>query len=124
MVTLVTGATGFVGSHLVRRLVAEGRRVRCFVRPISDTSALLRLANIELVCGDVTDVACLTEAARGADSVFHLAVDYFRSSLDDVRALITASHASRVKRVVYFSSIAAVGPAPQGGAIVDDMPCR
>src|SRR5579875_3581173 len=67
---LVTGATGFIGGHLAERLAREGHRVRCLVRPSSDTTRLRR-AGLELATGDLTDAASLRAAARGCRYVVH-----------------------------------------------------
>jgi dihydroflavonol-4-reductase len=124
MTTLVTGATGFIGGHLARRLRSEGRAVRCLVRPMSDTLPLARTGGIELAVGDLRDGASLARAARSADIVYHVAVDYGAASTDDVRNLVEACVAEGVKRLVYFSSVAAVGGRPAGEVLGDDTPCR
>ena len=67
---LVTGATGFIGGHLARRLFREGYRVRCLVRDRSDTSVLEAL-DVELVRGDLTDAGSLIRAAEGCRFVLH-----------------------------------------------------
>ena len=70
---LVTGASGMVGSHLVRRLLDEGWRVRALMRPTSDT-ALLKSWGVELAQGDLGDpAAALADAVKGAEYVFHCA---------------------------------------------------
>ncbi len=71
---LITGATGFIGSHLATRLLAEGRRVRCLVRPSSPAvaTAYLREAGADLVTGDLTDRGSFVEAMAGLRTVFHL----------------------------------------------------
>jgi len=69
---LVTGATGFVGSHLTRRLLDEGFEVRILARPTSDI-VQPRLAGAEIVCGDVTDETSVRRAVRGVDAIYHLA---------------------------------------------------
>jgi uncharacterized protein YbjT (DUF2867 family) len=72
MRALVTGATGFLGSHIAERLVARGDEVRALVRPASDT-ALLQKLGVELATGDVTDPGSLHPAMSGVDVVYHAA---------------------------------------------------
>jgi len=72
MDTLITGANGFLGSALSRRLVGDGHRVRALVRPGSDASALDG-AGAERISGDVTDPGSLARAVGGVEVVFHLA---------------------------------------------------
>ena len=72
MDSLVTGATGFVGAALVKKLLGRGETVRCLVRRSSDAS-LLKEMSVELAEGDVKDYASTLEASRGADRVYHCA---------------------------------------------------
>jgi nucleoside-diphosphate-sugar epimerase len=128
MICLVTGANGFVGSHLVEALAARGHAVRCLVRPTSDLTALEGVA-VEIVYGDVRRPEGLDDAVRGAAWVFHAAgvtkalrpADYMAANRDGVRNLLAACGraAPRPRRVVLVSSLAAVGPA-RGGAPVDE----
>jgi dihydroflavonol-4-reductase len=120
---LITGATGFVGGHLVRRLAAAGWQVRALVRATSDTRALEQ-AGAERVVGDLDSVDALARAADGADTVFHLAAltvargeaPFVRANAQGtrnvVRGVLTASR--RPRRLVYLSSYAACGPARHG----------
>jgi nucleoside-diphosphate-sugar epimerase len=124
MTTLVTGATGFIGGHLARRLAREGRVLRCLVRPMSDTSSLTRDGGIELAFGDLGDPGSLGRAMRSVDIVYHAAVDYGAGSTADVRNLLEACVAEGVKRLVYFSSVAAVGGRAAPEVLGDDTPCR
>jgi nucleoside-diphosphate-sugar epimerase len=129
---LITGATGFVGGHLAGRLAAEGWKVRALVRPTSDTRRLEELG-AELAPGGLDDPDSLAAAADGADTVFHLAAattaaseDAFRrvnaeGTRNLARALLRG--ATRPRRLVYLSSYAACGPAPDGRPRrVDDPP--
>src|SRR5437763_12563554 len=70
--TFVTGASGFIGSHLVQALVARGERVRCLVRK-SSRAEFLREAGVELIYGDLCQPKLLEEGVYGASAVFHLA---------------------------------------------------
>lgn len=112
---LVTGGTGFIGGHLVDRLVAGGRPVRCLVRR-SSTAGKLPQA-VELARGDLESPAGLTEALRGVDTVIHLAgvtkartaADYHRGNAVATANLLRA--AADVGRFVHVSSLAAAGPS-------------
>jgi len=123
--TFITGATGFVGGHLIDRLSRDGWEVRALVRPTSDTSRL-RSCGAELVEGDLSDAAALRRGSAGADVVFHLAAvttartaeGYHRPNAEGTRALAEAVRAAspRPGRVVYLSSYAACGPETDGRA--------
>jgi dihydroflavonol-4-reductase len=122
MTTLVTGATGLIGSHVARLLVARGDRVRALVRPRSPLDELDGLG-VELVEGDVLDRSSVRRALRGVERVFHVAgMTSLRASTDTLFAVnvegtrIVLEEALRagVARAVYTSSVAAIGPAPRG----------
>ena len=115
---LVTGATGFIGSHLVERLVAQGRPMRCLVRRSSTADNLPR--TIELAHGDLESGAGLTEALRGVDTVIHLAgvtkastaADYdLGNAVATANLLRDAGHLDEINRFVHVSSLAAAGPS-------------
>jgi dihydroflavonol-4-reductase len=122
---LVTGATGFIGSHLVERLVAEGRSVRCLVRR-SSTVRNLPLGAIELACGDLSSGEGVAEALRGVDVVIHLAgvtkarnvFDYRIGNAGATASLVGA--AEGVRRLVHVSSLAAAGPSPDLNPLTED----
>lgn len=124
MKTVVTGATGFIGLRLSGALASQGRELRCIVRPISDTTHLLARPNIELMGADLRDKGSLERAVRGADVVYHLAVDYSHPTIDDVRNLMEICLSAGVGRFVYLSSIAAVGLSSVQVAITEDTPCH
>jgi UDP-glucose 4-epimerase len=115
-VFLVTGATGFIGRHLVERLSSEGGAVRGLVRP---GSPQLLPSNAEPVEADLGDADGLTRAARGCDVLFHLAgkahdpsasADTFRQvNVEGTRNLLAAATRAGVRRFVFFSSTKAVG---------------
>jgi dihydroflavonol-4-reductase len=123
---LVTGATGFVGSHLVEALVARGTRVRCFARAASNRRWLP--PNVEVATGSLDDPATLVPAVEGIDVVYHLAAltsarrpaDYDDTNHRGVLRLleVMAAHAPRA-RLVFCSSLAAAGPARSGRPLTE-----
>lgn len=130
--TLVTGATGHLGSHLVRALADRGDDLRLLIRRDSDATAVLEGVEHERVTGDITDRRAVRRAVEGVDRVFHLAA---RNSLDPadadrtfaVNAAGTALVASEAlaagaARLVHVSSVAAIGPAPRGGRADETQP--
>ena len=120
---LLTGATGFVGSAVARALLARGISVRALVRVGSDRRNLAGLA-LELVEGDLRDPAGFPAALRGCRTLVHVAADYriwvpdpaemLRANVDGTRALLLAARAAGVERMVYCSSVAALGLTKDG----------
>jgi dihydroflavonol-4-reductase len=127
MPTLVTGATGFLGRHLVRLLVERPDQVRALVREGTDDRALHALG-IEVVRGDALDADAVRRAASGCDMVFHLAgvIGYEpadrdrqrRVNVDGVRIALEAAEPHA--RFVHVSSVSAVGPADGPGRPADE----
>jgi dihydroflavonol-4-reductase len=122
---LVTGATGFIGSHVVRALLARGDDVRVTVRGSSSTHSLEGL-DVERVTADVTDRAAVRRAVRGIERVFHVAGtvnlrvpadQLLRINAEGTRTVLDACLAEGVERAVHVSSVAAIGPARKGGAL-------
>lgn len=126
---LVTGATGFIGSHLVERLVALGAQVRCLVRRRSRLEALP--PGVELAYGELATAEGLQAAVRKAALVFHLAgvTKAFRAEqfyLGNARATenLVRALGQDCRRLVHVSSLAAAGPSPDGKPLSEDAPPR
>lgn len=127
-IALVTGATGFVGSAVARRLLAEGFELRLLSRRNSDRRNVDGL-DATVVVGDLTDPASLQRAVEGCDAVFHVAADYrlwapnpdelYQANVDGSWALVAAAHAAGVARIVYTSSVAVLG-IPKNGTPGDE----
>ena len=117
MKVLVTGATGFIGRHLVKALCNEGYAVRCLVRKSSKIEELEKL-NVEMSFGDLFDLSSLEKAIKGVSIIFHTAGEVYSSNPADhdevnvrgTKNLLDASINKQIDRIVYFSSIAATGP--------------
>lgn len=130
---LVTGATGFVGSHVVEVAGSQPFRLRALVRKEAD-AVRLRSQGVEVVRGSLEDPAALREAASGADTVLHLAAvtkarsftDYDRANSAGTQALIEAVLAGspQPRRMVYLSSLAAVGPSADDRPVTRHTPPR
>ena len=118
MRALVTGATGFVGAAVVRQLLLREWDVRVLVRPTSDTRNIAGL-EVEIVRGDLNDNASLEPACFDRDVLFHVAADYrlwtrnpqelYATNVQGTRNIIQAAMRADVKRIVYTSSVAALG---------------
>ncbi len=123
MRVFVTGATGFLGSHVARALAAQGAELRLLVRPTSDLRNIADL-NAERVTGDLREPASIERAVSGCEVVFHVAADYrlwvrdpeemYRSNVEGTRTLLEAARKQGVRRVVYTSSVATMGFGTNG----------
>ena len=120
--TLVTGASGFIGSHVTRVLVARGDDVRATVHRGSGAKELADLG-VATVRADVRDRASIRRAMQGVEHVFHLAgstsfllsrAQIFALNVEGTRIVLEEALRAGVERVVYTSSVAAIGPAPKG----------
>jgi dihydroflavonol-4-reductase len=119
----VTGATGFVGSHVARILAGRGAELRLLVRANSNCRNIEGLY-ADRVVGDLRDPSLLDTALSGCDALFHVAADYrlwirdpdqmYRSNVEGTRAVLEAARKNHVQRVVYTSSVATMGFTSNG----------
>lgn len=127
---LVTGATGFIGLHLVEELFRRGERVRCLVRPTSKIDSLQRL-RAEIVVAEIDDPKGVRAAIDGIDVVYHVAgiirafqcQEFYQVNEQGTAQVAAACAAqSNPPRFVLVSSIAAAGPAPRGQVRIESDP--
>jgi dihydroflavonol-4-reductase len=117
MSTLVTGAAGFLGSHLARQLVSRGEEVRILIRPSSSNRAISDLS-LEYVTGDLRDAESLDRAMKGVKRVFHVAADYrlwakhsqdiYDSNVGGTNNLLNAAKRAGVEQLIYTSTVATI----------------
>jgi 2-alkyl-3-oxoalkanoate reductase len=129
--TLVTGASGFIGSHLIKRLLRDSVPVRAFVRPNSYGLGLLKGMNTEIFHGDLFNLQALQQAVDGVETIFHVGAathgdweTHRRSTVVGTRNVMEAALKANVKRVVHFSSLAVycVIGISDGTVIGEDWP--
>jgi dihydroflavonol-4-reductase len=129
-VTLVTGGAGLLGSHVTRLLVERGDDVRVTVRPSSRLENVDGLG-VQTVTADILDRTAVRRAMRGVDRVFHLAgltnfrahpQALYRANVEGTRVVLEEALRARVERVVYTSSVAAVGPASRRSTADERQP--
>src|ERR1700680_3393250 len=131
MLAFVTGATGFVGSHVARVLAEQGADLRLLVRSSSDTRNIEGL-KADWATGDLRDPGSLEKALSGCDVVFHVAADYrlwirdpeqmYRSNVEGTRGVLEAARKNQVRRVVYTSSVATMGFRSDGDSVDENSP--
>jgi len=136
MLAFLTGATGFLGSHVARVLADQGAQLRLLVRPASDLRNLDGLngdRGVDRVVGDLRDAVSIEKALSGCDVVFHVAADYrlwvrdpdemYRSNVEGTRYLLEAARKQGVRRVVYTSSVATMGfsSGSKNGDVADEQ---
>ena len=127
MTILLTGGSGFLGSHIAEQLSTQGRAVRALVRSTSDTSFLETLQNVELFEGAVGDAKSLERAVDGATAIIHSAGLVKAKRAEDFTATNTAGtcklleaaekHGKDLRRFVLVSSLAAAGPSADGSPV-------
>jgi nucleoside-diphosphate-sugar epimerase len=133
MKALVTGATGFIGSHLCEELAKRGYQVTCLVREKSNLKWIENI-DLKLIVGDCKSIDSLFHAVTDIDYVFHLAGltkacsknDFFCANTEGTENLIkaVAEKNPKIKRFVYLSSLAAAGPSNNGSPLREDAEPR
>jgi len=131
MLAFVTGATGFLGSHVARVLADNGADMRLLVRSSSNPRNIEGL-RADRALGDLRDPASLEKAMAGCDVVFHVAADYrlwvrdpnemYRSNVEGTRAILEAARKNGVRRLVCTSSVATIGFTRNGYPANEDSP--
>jgi len=131
MTTLVTGATGFLGSAVARALLDRGEAVRVLVRKRSDRRNIDGL-DVELAEGDLNDPQSLRDAVKGCEALYHVAADYrlwakdpdelYKTNVDATRSLLLLAAQAGVTRIVYTSSVATLGREPSGRPADEQTP--
>src|SRR5579862_9917422 len=131
MLAFVTGATGFVGSHVARALAEQGAQLRLLVRANSDPKNIADLAADRAV-GDLRNPASIEKAMAECDVVFHVAADYrlwvrdpeqmYKANVEGTRAILDAAKKNGVRRVVYTSSVATMGFTSNGHPADENSP--
>src|SRR5215813_5002357 len=136
MTTLVTGAAGFLGSHVTRQLVARGESVRVLLRASSSNRAIADLP-LEYVTGDLRDKASLARATAGVRRIYHCAADYrlwarkkreiYDSNVGGTKNLLEAARAAGAEKFIYTSTVATIAvdrpelPTERTDAKLDEM---
>jgi dihydroflavonol-4-reductase len=126
----VTGATGFIGSHVARMAAEQGAELRLLTRRTSKTENLPKRA--ELVQGDLREPAKFAAALRGCDALIHVAADYrlwvpdpaemYKANVEGTQALLRLAREAGVRRVVYTSSVATMGFRKDASVVDEDAP--
>lgn len=129
---VVTGANGFVGSHLVDLLLEKGFKVRCIVRKSSNLR-WLKGKDVEIINSGLRNMEALRKAFDGADYIFHVAgvvkskkpKGYFDANVDNTRTLLDAAveFKDKIKRFVIISSLTAAGPSLNGNPVTEETAC-
>ncbi len=132
MTTLVTGATGFLGSAVVRALLERGDAVRVLVRPNNNLRDNIDGLDVEIADGNLHDTASLREALKGCSALYHTAADYrlwardpteiYQTNVTATGELLRLASEAGVERIVYTSSVATLGREPSGRPADEETP--
>ncbi|MCC6727277.1 MAG: SDR family oxidoreductase [Saprospiraceae bacterium] len=129
---LITGATGYIGTQLTKRLVAEGNTVHALYRSESKTTELKNLQNVILKKGDLLDKPSLDAAVAGCDAVFHVAAfakpwdkdprTFYEYNLEGAVNVFEAAQRAGVRRIVFTSTAGTMNPSQPGKPSIEDAP--
>ena len=132
MKVFLTGATGFVGSHVARAYAAQGACLRLLTRSTSNLAGIEGLTNAETVTGDLRQPESLRSALTGCDALVHVAADYrlwvrdpdemYAANVDGTRELLRIAREVGIPKVVYTSSVATMGFKSDGTIVDEDTP--
>ena len=129
----MTGGTGFIGSHTVEQLLAEGYRVRCLIRPQQVNLRWLQGLPVDLVKGDLMNPASISKCIEDADYIIHIAgitkakhkSEFFTGNVTTTNnLLLAASQLKHLKKFCFISSLTAVGPSVTGIPLTEVSPCH
>jgi Nucleoside-diphosphate-sugar epimerases len=129
----VTGGTGFIGSHTVEQLIAEGFHVRCLIRPHQTNLRWLQGLPVDLVKGDLLNSASILKSIEDAEYIIHIAgttkakrkSEFFTGNVTTTNnLLLAASQLKHLKKFCFISSLTAVGPSPTGIPLNETAPCH
>ncbi|MDE0952516.1 MAG: NAD-dependent epimerase/dehydratase family protein [Halioglobus sp.] len=128
---LITGATGFIGNHVTRLCLEKGDDVRVMVMPGEDRSPLNGM-DVEFVEGNLLDLPSLSRAVQGVEQLYHLAALFaiwtkdpdlhYKINIDGARAMMLAARDAGVQKIVFTSSVAAIGIVGNGGWATEETP--
>jgi dihydroflavonol-4-reductase len=130
---LVTGGTGFIGSHTVEQLIAQGYRVKCLVRLHNTNLKWLQNLQIEPVKGDLLNPRSLLKSLEDVEYIIHIAgvtkakqpIDFYNGNVRATYCLLqAANHFAHLKKFCYISSLTAVGPSSNGTPLTETAHCR
>lgn len=130
-ISFVTGATGFVGSHVVEKLLSRGEKVRALVR-LESSLENLKGFSVDLVRGDLKNPETFSKALCGCDTLYHVAAEYtlwvrnpqvlYESNVQGTLNIIKASLEAGVRKIVYTSTVGVLGIAKEGGCGTEETP--